>query len=545
MKMRILSVILSAVLVLSGVAGAVAESNPQTVSWFSDVSFWAAPVNWDTTQYVIKTITEKTGALVEFNIPAQDGDTKLNLMMVSGKLPDMMTITNSDMWYQLISAGLVWDMGEFLKTYAPDAEILTTFPEDLKNALIARDGGWYAYPSHMSTEDARKSWPASSQYYLDGIYYRNNGALMFNGQIMEELGITLDSLKTEAGVLEAFAKVKAANLTVDGASVYTLLVDGQNFKNNTVDWVLANNFGAMPVDGSGVYRDPMYAPAYKDALSFLNTCARDGYIDANQMTMDTTATKAAVMSGRVFCFIGNTADTGFSNVDYWYSPGVMQATDGYKAAVGKSYTTATGWMQTFVSKTCQHPEAVAKLIAFLSSDEGMRLHYYGEEGVDYTLNAEGLVVQTEAGYDKAQKNSAATGVFSLWAFHNISWHDHATAMPTDRIGTDGLGAMEVQCAMMKDPGTLIYDNGALSLPSGYIAAGSDLSNKQLEIDSYSAAQVAKIILAADDAAFESLYAELIQNLDKLGLKEIDAYTNEQVQRQYESLGYTLTAVNGD
>ncbi len=106
-------------------------------------------------------ITKKTGLTFSYNIPAQDGDTKLNLMMVSSSdaFPDVITTVGPDMGKKLVQAGKVWQLEEFLKKYDPESHLLKDFPEDVKKQLVKRDGDWYAIPSHMGSDDARKVYP--------------------------------------------------------------------------------------------------------------------------------------------------------------------------------------------------------------------------------------------------------------------------------------------------------------------------------------------------------------------------------------------------
>ncbi|MBB3113117.1 putative aldouronate transport system substrate-binding protein [Paenibacillus phyllosphaerae] len=511
--------------------------------WFSSVSFWTPPMTWSTDPNTVQgAITEKTGLAFDFNIPAQDADTKLSLMLVSSAaLPDVMTITNDVLAKKLIQAGKVWDLQEFLTKYDPQSHLLTDFPADIKQVITERDGGWYAYPSHMGSEDARKQYPPSDPYYEDGVNYRSNGAIMVNEKLLNEAGLKLEDIQTEEGLLAAYKKIKEMDLKVDGAPVIPLQVDGKGYQDTTLA-DLQNMFGVMPVDKDGVYRDRLLAPETKHALSFLNQAMNAGYIESGQLTMDTTAVKSAVMSGRVFSFIGNTANTGFSDQDFWVSPGPILSSEGTKPVMGKSLKAGGGWMQTYIAKSTKYPEKIARWLSFMSSDEGLRLHYYGFEGSDYTLNEKGLVVQTDAGR-QASADFAKTGVFAFWPFHHIAWHDSKTQAPTEKTGADGLTAMQVQTAFGKSPETVLYDNSPLSLPADFIASGSKLFNDQEQIKVYREAQISKIVMAKDQNAFNALYEELISKIKQLGMEAIDAKINEQVQKQAKDLGVTLTGVN--
>jgi putative aldouronate transport system substrate-binding protein len=440
-------------------------------------------------------------------------------------------------------------LDEFLKKYDPSSPLLTNFPQDLKKALTERDGGWYAYPSHIDTADARKMYPPSSQFFTDGAKYRNNGSIMFNEDIMKQAGISASDLTTEDGVLAALKKVKG--MTFNGSPVIPLQLDGKGYAGISVGGtgqggslgVLQAMFGAMPVDKDGNYRDTILAPETKQALDFLFKAAQTGLFDPSQLTMDTTATKAAVVSGRVFAFVGNTANTGFTDQNSaatWVAPGPVISSQNTKPVMGRSQKVGTGWMQTFIAKTAQSPEKIAKWLDFMTSNDGLLLNYYGFKGTDYNLDKDGLVVQTEQGLKDAADYSK-TGVFAFWPFHNIAWHDHATAAPTTKTGADGLMAMQVQTAIGK--ASQIYDTSALSMPSDFIAAGSKMANDQQQLKTYLEAQVSKIILAKDATAENQYYNEMIAKVKQMGLDDINAKINEQFHKQEQTFGVTIKGIN--
>ena len=129
---------------------AMADESEQTIdtaTWFSDVSFWTPPTQWDLDENsVTGGITKATGLQFDMNIPAEDGTTKMALMIVSGELPDVISITDTNSIKELTDSDLVWDLDEFLSLYDPDSHLLSgDYPEDIKRNQINRDGGWYAY----------------------------------------------------------------------------------------------------------------------------------------------------------------------------------------------------------------------------------------------------------------------------------------------------------------------------------------------------------------------------------------------------------------
>ena len=74
------------------------------LSLFCDVNFWKPP-QWETKEGSITgEISQKTGVVIDTNVPALDADKQLSLLLVNGELPDMVSLTDStisDSWWIL------------------------------------------------------------------------------------------------------------------------------------------------------------------------------------------------------------------------------------------------------------------------------------------------------------------------------------------------------------------------------------------------------------------------------------------------------------
>ncbi|WP_042199489.1 extracellular solute-binding protein [Paenibacillus camerounensis] len=535
----------------NGNAGNAASPSPDTAGadsgkldqavWFSSIDFWNPPAAWNTDPKSVQgAISEATGLSFEFNIPAQDGDTKLNLMLVSGKdFPDVLTVTNDVMVKKLIQSDKVWDLEEFLTKYDPESHILKDFPADVKAVVEERDGGFYSYPSHINSADARSVYPPSGEFYVDLVDYASNLGIMVNGSILEQIGMTLEDIRTEEGLLAAYDKAKG--LKVDGTPVIPLLVDGKGYQDTTLKF-LQDTFGAMVVDKDGTYRDLLLAPETKDALSFLNQSMRSGYFEPGQMTVDNAAVKADVASGRVFTFIGNTANTSFQLNDYWQSSGPILSAGGKAPTLDKSQRAGGGWMKTLISKDTKYPEKLAKWLSYMTSKEGMMLHIYGFEGEHYTLDDKGLLVKTEKGLKDAA-DYMNTAVSAIWPFHHTTFSYSVQQPPTEETDKEAVTANKVQAAYGKDKETHIYDSSALSLPADLFPANSDNANIETQIKAYKEAQIAKIVMSKTDDEFNRLYDELIDQLKKLGIEKLDAERNLYIQQKSDEYGVHTKGIN--
>lgn len=521
---------------------------PVQLTWFSDVNFYSPPATWTTDENTVQgQITKATGLTFKMDIPLQEGATKLSLMLVNNSLPDIMTITSNDMMNQLIESGKVWKLEELLKEYDPQSHLLKEFPEDVKEAIVHTQGDWYSYPSHINAAGARTIYPPSSAYYEEIIKTKNNNAIFFNGDILERAGLTIEDVKTEEQLLAAFEKVKKLNLEVNGELVIPFLIDGSNYKNSMFNdaaiMYLANTFGAMPIDSEGNYRDILMAPEMKHVFKFLNTTVMKGYLDPNAIIMDNSIINDYLVSERVFCFIGNTANIHFHKMENknFVSPGAILSGEGKVPVLGILQQAGIGWMQTFISKDCKYPDRVAKWLSWMSSREGMLLHTYGFEGIHYNWE-NGFLVQTEKGLED-RDNYMETGVYAYWAFHHNSFIQSVLPAPSSE---EEIMIFDIQTALGKNPKTVIYDVSLINnIPTNLIEPNSELGIADTKIIAFREAQIIKLIMAENDTMFNNLYDEFISTMKDYGIDKINAARNEAYEENCRRYNKILTSVNGD
>ena len=524
-------------------SGSSTASGTDELYWFSDVSGWGpSTANWKTTESpAIQYIEENFGLTLDVEQPPTDASTKLGLMIASGDLPDLMSITDSDMYKQLVSAGKVWDMKSFLEKYDPDSHLLKDFPEDVKQALVDTYGDWYSYPSHMESADNRETFVPDDQVWVDVVEKGDNSCIMFNKDIMDAVGITEDDVKTEEGFYAACEKVKTSGYTVDGQSVLPVVLHADQWINNSLDAVISNNFGVVPVDEDGNYVHKETTPGYKNALKFVNNLIQKGYLDVNTMTIDETALKTYLDAKRVFCWIGNQAQQDKTNMP-WVSYGPIAASNGAKPVLGKDLSAGTGWIQTLVSKDCKNPEKIAKMISWLSSKEGLMSNYYGVEGTDYTVDEKGIVTRTEEGtktYAEDYNNN-----IMMWPFANTSFE--RSTEPVPEANTNRGEEVQLMTAFGKDENTYIYDSSLLAFQNSQVLEpSSDLGLKLGQVKTYLESEKTKVVTAGSDDEFEKEYQSMQDTLDSYSIKEIDAEYDKVYKEYCEKKGTSIEDVNAD
>ena len=515
------------------------EGDPYvTASLFCDVNFWEPP-SWSTGEGTITgDITEKTGLALDITVPPQNADAQLSLMLLNDELPDIISLTDETTISQLITSGKVWNLEEFLKKYCPDSHLLKSFPEDIKKELVKRDGGWYAYPSHMNSQDSRKIWKPSSKFYEDWTNYNDNNAVIWNRELLRKAGLTIKDVQTEEQVLAAWEQVKNMHLDVGGEAVIPLLVDGKGYSDPTVKF-LEYTFGAERVDENGNYRDILLQPEAKHALLFLNEAIRKGYASPEQLTYENAKIKTLMAKGNVFCFIGNVANSG---IDYteWVSSGPIFSSGGETPVLGKNLRAPTGWLGTFISQAGSPPAQVAAWLDYLSRDDGLLFWSFGYEGSDYHLDDQGYVVQTEKG-EKASLDYGQTGQGAWWMFDNFSWE--RSVLPEPEKGSSTEAEKEIFTAYGSHERTAGYDESLLPLTAEDIPPESEEGILDAKIREYEKEQIPRIVLAESREEAEARYTEMTETLNRMGIDSLDAYKNEIYQKNCREYGKSIEKIN--
>lgn len=509
-----------------------------TLTMFSNVTFWNLP-EWTLAEGTVTAeVTAHTGIVLDTTIPPQAADRKLSLLLLKDELPDLLVLSESNVIRQLIDADAVWKLDELLETYCPDSHLLTRFPEDMRTEQIRRYGGWYAYPSNINSDDARELWPERTGYYGSLVRYRQNHGILWNRTLLKQAGLTENDLKTQSQVLAALEKIKSLHTTADGEEIIPLLFEGNSYQDSSLNY-LNNSFGVEAVDENGNYKSRWLQPECKDTLKFVNTAVRSQYLFPEHLSFDNLQIRSLMKSDRVFCFIGNVANTGVT-AENWLTTGPVLSESGRRPVLGMDLTTPAGWLRTFVSKSCKNPEAAARFIDYMTSDEGLMTIYFGEEGNDFYYDSDGLIRRTESGQQKAE--DPASHLSKFWNFYNSAWEHSRIPVPEEESPEKQWA--DIECAFAKDPDTVIYNSSLLRLPDHYFPPESELRKALDAIEEFRRQQLPKVISASSDTEFESEYQLFLDGQRTLGIDKIDQKINEQMHRNFAEYDEVITRVNG-
>lgn len=349
--------------------------------------------NWGDAEYgnqmeVFQELEKRTNIHLDWQLlPADDNLTKLNLMMASGSLPDLVSYSAADSkatFDKFAASGAIIPLDDLIDQYAPDIKAFFEKPPydmpNLKAESRGIDGKYYSLPG--TTEIGTGEIYSIRQDWLD--------------KVKMPVPETTDDLYN---VLKAF---KDNNLSGDGNTI-PFCPD-----NGLLDLtILMNAFGAH----ESFYADSKskaisYGPVeanYEEGLKYCNKLYKAGLIDKDYINANNTDQFRAKIAkndvGMIYAWplsglgYGNTA---VAKLDPSYKYVSMLPVKGPNGDRFKERPQAAVTPRTVVTAGNKHPEETIKYLNYLFTKDGENLMNYGVEGKDYTLDASGNPKFTDA-----------------------------------------------------------------------------------------------------------------------------------------------------
>jgi putative aldouronate transport system substrate-binding protein len=298
--------------------------------------------------------------------------------------------------------------------------------------------------------------------------------------------------------------------------------------NSTVSWRFMPFFvwaGAgnqiLTENADGTVQTMFSRPEYADALRQINEMYRLGYISADNLSLSDSDSTALWQNGQAFAFCHTSNGELYRNAQNAVAidPNVVVA-EVPPLGDGSYYETAVGWCGTFINKNCENPDAAINFVKFLFSEEGQRLSMWGREGIEYTLDAEGLPVFTQEWIDSSVDPVAHFANYNPGFYFGASTGVEMTgmqaALPAEYRATSN-------ATVVKD--RILYQPWiSLATPQGEIAETAIYTTL---IDLLTNAQV-QVILSASEEEFETNLAEHLADAEEIGSKELEAYMTTRI-----------------
>lgn len=492
-----------------------------------------------------KYMNEKFNITLNYSCPEADADSKLNLMISSDDLPDVIILDRNANWLKLINLGKLVDINT-LKYEG------CSFDEDILEStqkLLSVNGGLYGIPNW-----ARKGATGG------------NMSWMVNHDVYEQLGSP--ELKTLDDLHDFMVAAKEANVkTSDDQSIfpwlprqddngfYTVSAIYRSYGNpNLIDtyWSQADNDVKLAV----------YDDNYIAALKIANQWYKEGlfpettYTDSNDQFTEKLANGRAAITYYDFSQDdtnhfrtllqekdGNTYDLlGWELKD---SP-IYPAADGVDYVYGEESGTV-GWNVNCITTKAENPQRIFDLYTWMLTKDGSINMMYGPEGGLWEgKDEEGnpILKKPEEELTSDEKNAAGCWFWSQPAHSdNVDLTKYAVNEQQPEGSRSWVISIQDHVFTPEDsihpaiPGQkfLTDENTGLSLE---IDPTEDLGMARQAITDECKMRIPQIIMASDDATFDKLVQDLKDFAESNQVHDIEKIYTDKRASNIELQGYT-------
>lgn len=401
-----------------------AKAAPFTFNVYLNYSWWSMPA-FDETNKISKWIMDNEGFKINFSWPSGNETDKLNVMVATDNLPDVIVMDRGDMENKLVQLNKLVPLDSYIKKYTGYRSLV-----DQETINFSRING-HVY--------GMLNWPMSDKWLGFG-----KGAVL-DASIYKKMGSPrLDTLADFEAYLQ---KVKNARLTVNGKAVVPLQTDLQAAAlsylwsawgdHRTDAW---NNVSNRPIN-NGKLALSLTDPKFPEYVAYVNDLYTKGLVNSDcfietkeQITEKITNKRAAVIfpggDGDLLSIItnaNNEAVKAFKSPVYIPLPTLRANTSVNKNTIKNSSGATLGWNTVVITKNAKDPEKIYKALDWMASAEGQRVINFGPKGELYDkVDKNGLPILKPGA--SLQQTDAQVKVLPIGKFSIVSngpWFDHA------------------------------------------------------------------------------------------------------------------------
>ncbi|MEH7492627.1 extracellular solute-binding protein [Neobacillus niacini] len=472
---------------------------------------------------VAKEITKRTGVKFEIQQPTGNPMEKLNLMLASGDLADIILMERgSDLVNKYIQAGSLIPLNDLIDKYGQNVKEMYG---DTLNKTRYSDGKNYYLANWYGLE---KEPVLGMLMRMDLLKELGVGEKVNNGEpfTAEEYYTLLKTFKEKYPALNGHETIP---LTINAENIGSALT---TFKGM---WGMKSFY-----ENDGKLQYDVKDPRYQEMLLFINRLYREGLIDKEWAVNKTQLWNQKLSNGYTFATVGAYWDANDAN-------NVLKKSDGeenvekqfyaYKVAapgLDASKTTfgprsSLGWDAIGITSANKNPEKTMKVIDFLASEEGQYLLMWGIEGKHWEM-ADGKHQPKEdvlQKYKEDEKFAKSTGIRKwTWFIKNGAGTDGTPYDLTGKYEKDAIATVAYKNLEDTVWDTSIYDNLGP-------AAGTPESLISQKVSDIIDSTIPKIINSSTEADAKALYEKMIKELEKVGLEKVEKVINENFQERQD------------
>lgn len=480
-----------------------------TLTWYVNAEWWNT--DWGN-DVVTKKMKEDLNVDIEFIV---GDDTKLNTFFAGGEMPDIVTVFDANSTVAQKADTWAYSLQDLADNYDP--YFYKVASDQSLSWFALEDGKTYGYPDYSNTQE---------DYDGGDIFAKT--AFVIRKDVYEALGEP--SMKTQEEFLDVLSQIKEQFPELIPFGFNNFETDGTS----SLGDVFQDYIGVPLANEDGTFYDRNLDEDYLSWMRTFNTAYKNGCISDDSFTDDNTAWQEKESIGKYACIMmeGTPQQSGFLTTFANAEPDAAYiAIDGPQSTVGNAPTLnqagISGWMITYVSKTCADPAKAIQLYTYLLDEEGQILTNYGIEGETYTVNADGKYELTpEMKELRDTDNDRFKQEIRIGEFIPFG-HDRYKALSDDAY-PDSIKQMQ--------------EWGQGKLVPHFILENTDPDAGSEEARSYSAIKtkwsttLVALIRAENDEQFDQILEEYKQFLADNNWESIKAVRSEKMAQNAEKLG---------
>lgn len=486
------------------------DTDKVTFDWYINYAWYAGKWGQDT---VTKEITEKTGVSVNYIIPTGDGTEKLNTMIASGTLPDLITLDARDPIIDtMIKGNLLLPYNKLAEQY--DMYFFKVADPDRLNWFKKEDGNTYGYPNASYT----------TNNYSESDKIVSNNTFLVRKDIYEAIGSP--DMSTPEGFINALKMAKEKFPSINGQPISPIGFQ-ENIDGTLTDYI--QDFLAIPLEKDGKVNDRFLDADYVTWLKTLRKAYNDKLISTDVFVDKRSQIEEKMAQGRYFAMM-------YPYIDALQPLSIRQqnpesnyiAVDGPKNSKGDKHTLVgpgiSGWTVTLISKNNKNPQKAIRFLTYMMSEEGQRTVLLGKKGVTWDVvdgKEQMLPEIAKMRTENRKEFDQVHGADNMhWMFMDIAMQrkNWAVPSPAHQVQIEEWTYDKVQPRFIFEmidpqgniPEAVINDKVRMKLPK----------------------TIASLVTAKSDAEFDKIYNAFVEERKTLGFdKVIEFRTQKMLQNK--------------
>ncbi len=510
---------------------------------------------------VMKQIYELTGVRIKRVIPPAEPLERLNIMLATDDLTDLISFWDSTVMRQYIDAGKIVRLNDLLEQNCPN--VLNINWAQFKNRLVDEKGNLYYMPGAYTLGGIESATPETDQAF-------NVRTALFDTEGFDKIPKTLGEYKTLlAKVKEQYPQMSPISLALGAQGHLPSLIG-----------IAAGGYGLEESDGlvrsDGKLIHFSQSPQIKEFFAFLNSLNTAGYLDIESPVLSAETLKQKAVAGKVWSYIGPGWEINSEVIAYEAGNGSKEQMVTYYPKANESVSKVTysrGALNLYntgltITSKCSDPARFLKFYEYTNTEEG-RLNALGT--VNWEFTGENTIEATKDYNFIVQRDNEVipgkpTVIFSAWTGEQWAkdenwwwnwgvecmydftyymgnypggkydivgdgdvgmWWDENTTRINNAMGWTGLNYWNRHREMHVD--TSEYANLQLDPTSDEYAA-------KLAIQRVWEKMLPRAIMAAGTNQFEAEWAQMMAEFDKEGLTAYLAKCNELYTQRMQLWG---------